>query len=66
MLNRKKIAVIEIGVPDMEFHVCTVAVEGQRVLDLRQFVPSLGEYSRGVTLPLAAKDDIVAALQKVK
>lgn len=37
---------------DLETHLRVVEVEGVRVVELRDYVPSLGEYGRGYWLPL--------------
>lgn len=36
---------------DLEVHTCRARIDGVVVLDIREYVPSLGEYGRGTTLP---------------
>lgn len=36
---------------DLEVHTCKAQVDGVTVLDIRDFVPSTGEYGRGTSLP---------------
>lgn len=36
---------------DLEVHTCRATLDGVTVLDIREFVPSLGIYGRGTTLP---------------
>ncbi len=36
---------------DLEAHVRTVDVDGVRVVEIRDFIPSLGEYGRGYWIP---------------
>lgn len=38
--------------PDLDCHVRVVEVENVRLLEFRDFIPSLGEYGRGYWLPL--------------
>lgn len=38
--------------PDLECHIRIVDVEGVRVVELRDYIPSLGEYGRGYWMPL--------------
>jgi len=38
--------------PDLECHVRVVEVENVKVVELRDFIPSLGEYGRGYWMPL--------------
>lgn len=36
---------------DLEVHTCKATMAGVTVLDIREYVPSLGTYGRGTTLP---------------
>ena len=36
---------------DLEVHVCRARIDGVKVLDIREYVPSTGVYGRGTTLP---------------
>lgn len=36
---------------DLEVHTCRVVIGGVTVLDIRDYVPSAGEYGRGTSLP---------------
>lgn len=65
MLKRKTLAKIPVAA-DLETHVSTVEVAGEKMLDLRQFIPSIAEYGRGVTLPMSTRLDVIDALQRVK
>lgn len=38
--------------PDLECHVRVVEVDGVRVVEFRDYIPSLDEYGRGYWLPL--------------
>lgn len=52
--------------PDIDTHVRVVRVEGVEVLEIRDYIDSLGEYGRGYWFPLEALDDVIAAFQQVK
>lgn len=41
---------------DLECHLRIVDVEGVKVVELRDFIPSLGEYGRGYWIPLNTED----------
>lgn len=51
---------------DLELHVSTLRVAGQTLLEIRQFIPSLKQYGRGVTVPFSAKvvEGIVIGIDK--
>jgi hypothetical protein len=36
---------------DLEVHTCRARVDGVTVLDIRDYIPSTGEYGRGTSLP---------------
>lgn len=54
--NPAKVAVIQKieKAPDLECHVRIVEVESVRVVELRDYIPSLKEYGRGYWIPLKA------------
>lgn len=56
-----------IKAPDLRMHVRVVEVDGMRVAELRDYIPSLGEYGRGYWIPLteSAIYGVIAALQEV-
>lgn len=53
--------------PDLDCHVRVVEVNGVRVVEARDFIPSLGEYGRGYWLPLTrdAVFSLINALTEV-
>lgn len=36
---------------DLEVHTCLAQIDGVTVLDIRDFIPSTGEYGRGTSQP---------------
>ena len=42
--------------PDLECHLRVIEVEGIKVLELRDFIPSLGSYGRGYWIPLRPEE----------
>lgn len=36
---------------DLEVHTCRARIDGVTVLDIRDYIPSTGEYGRGTSLP---------------
>jgi hypothetical protein len=51
-------------VADKEIHVSTVqSPQDGLFIDVREFVPSLEEYGRGLTLPLGMLDDVLQGLE---
>ncbi len=52
--------------PDLKAHVRVVEVAGVKVVEVRDFIPSLGEYGRGYWWPIAQVDALMACLAKVK
>jgi hypothetical protein len=36
---------------DLEVHLCKARLDGVTVIDIRDYIPSLGVYGRGTTLP---------------
>lgn len=55
-MGKKPAKVRVVGVlpkaPDLECHIRIVEVENVRVVELRDYIPSLDEYGRGYWLPL--------------
>lgn len=53
--------------PDMETHLRVIAVDGLEVVELRDFIPSLGEYGRGYWVPNdpGILDALLVALSEV-
>lgn len=53
--------------PDLRAHVRVVEVEGMKVVEVRDYIPSLKEYGRGYWLPLteAAVYEFITALQEI-
>lgn len=56
-----------IKASDLRAHVRVVDVDGMKVVEIRDYIPSLKEYGRGYWLPLseAAIYGVIAALQEV-
>lgn len=52
-----KVAVVQSieKAPDLQCHIRIVEVEGARVVEFRDFIPSLKEYGRGYWFPLNAE-----------
>lgn len=49
-LRRKVHKKIEVA-PDLEIHVSTLTVAGVKLREIRNYIPSTGEYGRGITAP---------------
>jgi hypothetical protein len=50
---------------DLEVHISTIKSAGQTFYEIRQYIPSLKQYGRGITVPAAApraSADIIAGL----
>lgn len=53
--------------PDRELHVSAVTgPTGQRYAEVREFVPSIDTYGRGVLVPMRALDSVMDGLAKLK
>ncbi len=53
-------------VADREVHVSTVeAPDGLLLFDLREFIPSLGAYGRGLTLPMNLLNHVMDGLEDI-
>lgn len=53
-------------VSDKEMHVSTVqSPEDGLFVDMREFIPSLDAYGRGVTFPLGLLDEVLKGLESV-
>lgn len=50
---------------DVEVHVSKVVAQGQTYVEIREFVPSLGQYGKGVTLPMSLLDTLSSGLEMV-
>lgn len=50
--------------PDLELHVRTIEVDGEELLDIREYVPSAENYGRGVTVPASLRKQLIAALKE--
>lgn len=52
--------------PDLDTHVRVIEVDGLKVLEFRDYIPSLGEYGRGYWFPAdgATINDVVQSLLK--
>ena len=42
--------------PDLECHIRIVEVEGVKVVELRDYIPSLESYGRGYWIPLRSEE----------
>lgn len=53
--------------PDLLTHVRTVNVDGVEVVELRDFIPSLGDYGRGYWIPKDVEKihEIIDALEEI-
>jgi hypothetical protein len=50
-------------VHDKEIHVSTVlGPDGGKFIDLREFIPSLEAYGRGLTLPIGLLDEVLSGV----
>lgn len=63
-MRRKVAKRVEIA-PDLELHVSTLTVAGQRLVEIRNFIPSTKEYGRGATAPLSALDAVHEGLHNI-
>lgn len=50
---KKRVVAVVPKSADLECHVRVVEVENVRVLELRDYIPSLDEYGRGFWIPLS-------------
>ena len=46
---------------DLELHVSTIRVAGTSLLEVRNYIPSLKQYGRGITVP--ATEDVFNAVR---
>jgi hypothetical protein len=54
-------------VPDKKIHVSVVkAPDGSEYYDIREFVPSVDAYGRGITFPVNLVGDILDGLQEAR
>lgn len=47
---------------DLQVHVRTMEVDGEKFTDIREFVPSNDTYGRGVMIPFALTKPVMKAL----
>lgn len=47
---------------DIDIHVSEVEVEGQHYVDVREFIPSLAQYGRGVLIPARLAAEIGSSI----
>lgn len=51
---------------DMQIHVSNVTSEAYGdFTEIREYIPSLDQYGRGVVFPVGLTDDVIEGLQKV-
>jgi len=46
---------------DIEVHASKVTAEGKEFFELREFIVSLGEYGKGLTLPISMLNGVLDA-----
>lgn len=61
----KVITKIEVA-PDLELHVKITKADGLELLNIRNYVPSLKQYGRGVTLESRHLRALLGGLQQAK
>lgn len=49
---------------DLDVHVSRVEVDGVEYYDIREYIPSLRQYGRGILVPRKLAVDVVAALME--
>lgn len=49
---------------DLDIHVCRVRVDEQVYYDVREYIPSILQYGRGILIPERLVPDVAAALAK--
>lgn len=64
-INRVVLAKVQKA-EDLEVHTCRAVIDGVTVLDIRDFIPSTGEYGRGTSLPwnTETRKVLIAALKQ--
>lgn len=50
---------------DLEVHMSNLTVAGEHFVEIRNYVPSLKEYGRGITVPAALHDEVHKGFHKV-
>lgn len=60
--DRRVIARIEED-RDLEVHVSVLTTEGHDYVEIREYVPSLKQYGRGITVPVRLVQPILDALE---
>lgn len=53
-MEKRKVISREKVADDLELHVTRISVSGEIFIEVRNYVPSLKEYGRGVTFPATA------------
>lgn len=61
-VKRKVISRFPVA-PDLEIAVSMLSVKDERMLEIRNFVPSQKSYGRGVVIPAELANDVAAALR---
>lgn len=51
---------------DLEMHVSTLHTDRGKFIDVREFVPSLAQYGRGVTYPERFNEDVLNGLTEAR
>lgn len=49
---------------DLDIHVCRVTVEDKMYVDVREFIPSLEQYGRGILIPVNYGPEIATAIHE--
>jgi len=49
---------------DLDIHVSRIVVEERSYVDVREFIPSLAQYGRGILLPVDRAEEIAQAIVK--
>lgn len=57
--NSRKVIDRATVAEDLELHVTKLVHQGQSFIEIRNFIPSLGEYGRGVTFPAKHGERII-------
>lgn len=60
-IERKIVDTIE-WCEDSEIHTSVLTIDGKEFIDFRQYIPSLSQYSRGVTFPVRLMPEAVNGL----
>lgn len=63
-VERKVTRAIDVG-DDLQMHVSVLIIDGERFLDLRNFIPSAQTYGRGVVAPVGLAAGLAAVLNEL-